>query len=143
MHGEFLVNGEWIPNTFTTKGMQAMLKSAFQALSPDWYCGLCSQNPGDVLALGDMYEPAIGVGGYARQALPLTLINWPTIGAINGESYIETRLLTFPYAGGYSAPVSRLFLTDGTDVMAVSSMFPAGSTVIVAPFATKYRLFGR
>jgi hypothetical protein len=130
-----------IPNQFTTVGMQQVLSSAFQESSLTWYMGLCAHNPGDLVPLASINEPG-ATNGYARVALPLTLDNWPTLGNVNGESFIETRDCQFIATGNYDTLTNRLFLTDGSAVIAISAVTGALGTIF-ATFSTKYRLYFR
>lgn len=131
------------PNQFTVFGMQRVLAAAFQGVAQVWQAGLCAHNPGDALALSEMGEPTIGVNGYARPSLPLDITNWPSLGVINGESFINSRPFIFPAAGAYDVQVNRLFLTDGSQVIAVGSQIDGGLQTIVANLTASYRLYFR
>lgn len=146
--GEFIIrdvdgNEHCIPNQFTVVGMQQVLGAAFQGETPTWYMGLCASAPADSIALSSLAEPTVGVNGYARQALPLTAPNWPTLGNINGESYIESREVTFVATGAYDVQVNRFFLTDGTYVIAISSPMEEGVHSVTVSFTALYRLWFR
>src|SRR5688572_17355951 len=84
-----------VPNRFTIIGIQQVLKAAFWNQDLTWQVGLCNVNPSDTLQLAQIGEPE-EENGYVRQSLPLNNTNWPTISIVNGESYVETRLFTFP-----------------------------------------------
>lgn len=141
--GEFrLANGLIIPNTFTTTGMAQVMQAAFQHAVLTWNVGLCNKISADVVTLADLQEPG-PTNGYARQALPLDAAHWPTIGTLNGETYVESSTFTIPAAGPLDAASSRLFLTDGAVVICISAPFPGGLAVISAPLITKYRLYFR
>jgi hypothetical protein len=129
-------------NQFTIKGMQKVLASAFQASSPSWYMGLCAAVPSDSLVLVDIDEPSIA-NGYARQAMPLNATAWPTLGTVNNESYIESLLVTFGITGTLDKAVNRLFLTDGVDVLSISSPLYETVQILNTPLSTKYRLYFR
>jgi hypothetical protein len=131
-----------LSNQFTNYGMQALLKAAFWNSRPPWFVGLCARNPGDFVALSDMEEPTVA-DGYARIPLPLSQGNWPKIGVLNGETYVESYQFTFPISDALDTSVNRLFLTDGTYVIAISSAFPGGFVILDAPLVTRYRLFFR
>ena len=131
-----------VPNQFTTIGMQQILRRAFWGDALTWYAGLCAKNPGDVIPLNLINEPAV-LNGYDRQTLPLDINNWPTINQVNGESYVETRDFTFNLSGATSIQVNRLFLTDGNYVIAISSAFQAGLQFLSTPLTTRYRLYFR
>ena len=148
LSGEFILkmaNGDEhvLPNQFTVIGMQQVLTAAFQQADLTWYMGLCASQPTDSIALSALVEPTVGVNGYQRDALALNSTNWPTIGNINGESYIESREVTFTASGDYDESVNRLFLTDGTYVIAISSPMQEGLHVVDTTFAVNYRLWFR
>lgn len=147
--GEFIIHGKKgvehvIPNSFTTLGMQQVLKSAFWNQIPTWYLGLCAHNPGDFVALANVVEPTIGTRGYARVPLHLDTVNWPTIANVNGESYVETRACQFTPSGiGFDVQINRLFLTDGANVIAISAGMEEGIHTVAALLTTSYRLYFR
>lgn len=142
--GEFYVRGKWVKNHFTTIGAQLILKAAFWQEHPDLFCGLCAHNPADSLQLGLMLEPTEGVNGYARETLGMNAAHWPKISHVNGNNYVETREFTFtPTGGAFDEATNRLFLTDGVDVIAVSSALEAGLVAQEDPLVTKYRLYLR
>ena len=149
LSGEFIITDpetgveHCIPNQFTVFGMQQVLYAAFQGAEPTWYMGVCAVNPADSLALNAINEPTEGVNGYARSALILNSTNWPTISNINGESYVESRDVTFVATGAYDSQVNRFFLTDGTYVIAVSSPMEEGLHTVSTTFTAKYRLWFR
>lgn len=132
-----------VPNQFTLFGVQTVLRAAFQAVAtPNLWVGLGAHNPADMIALANVQEPSVA-NGYARQAIPAGLVNWPVIGLVNGEAYVETREFTFPISGVLDAAVNRLFITDGAQVVSISSAFEAGLQFLSAPLITKYRLYLR
>lgn len=142
--GEFLINGKWIRNHFTTIGAQAIFRAAFWQEHPDWFMGLCAHNPGDALQLGLLLEPTIGVNGYQRAELGMNAAHWTNIGHVNGNNYVETREVEFEPAGGaFDRETNRLFLTDGLEVIAVSSPMEAGLVAQATLLKTKYRLYIR
>ena len=147
--GEFIVTDAKdqteliLPNQFTTLGLQQVLASAFWATPALWLMGMCQHNPGDNLALTSIGEPTLGVNGYARQDIRLDKTHWPIMGNVNGESYMESLAVVFPASAAWDKQVNRLFITDGTYVIAVSSAFPAGLLTISAPSTQKYRLYFR
>ncbi len=149
IRGEFEISGLGpetirVPNQFTTVGMQQVLKAAFWQQPSNWWIGLCAKNPADAIALASMNEPTIGVNLYARQSTIMNQLNWADIGVINGESYVESRELVFPYgAGPYDKAFNRLFITDGALVIAVSAAIDGGVQVNTAQINTRYRLFFR
>ena len=132
-----------VPNQFTIFGMQSVIKAAFQGVTGLWYMGLCAHNPADILALQSLGEPK-NANGYVRQQLPLTSAHWPTVSNVNGESYVESRQVTFPISADLDTEVNRLFLTDGTQVIAISSPFDSGGLQLLnSPLTTRYRLYFR
>lgn len=146
--GEFLIqlaNGDTYvaPNQFTIIGMQQVLKAAFWGVPLDWYVGLCAHNPADSVVLGSLNEPTIGVSGYARDHVPGNPTDWAVISQINGESYAETRDMTIPASAAHDAATNRLFITDTTQVIAISSPLIDGLLFRDEPLITKYRLFFR
>lgn len=145
--GEFVIRepggaDRIIPNQFTIFGMQSVIKAAFQNQAFLWAMGLCAANPQDAVSLLAINEPTPGVNGYNRQNLPFDTVNWPTIGVINGESYVESRPIIFPISAAIT-PVNRLFLTDGAYVVAISSEIPGGMQILAANYPTSYRLWFR
>jgi len=137
--GEFLVNGEWVPNQFTIYGANKLLTLALNQTNVTWYVGLCWVMPADVLILNTIGEPS--GGGYARSTLLPNATDWPTTGTVNGESYIQSKQILFGDPRIYNAPVNRLFITDATGVIAVSSALT--SDMIQDDFETNYRLWLR
>ncbi len=147
--GEFITvdrfgNEHVIPNQFTVIGMQQVMKSAFQGNPSSWYMGVCAHNPADAIPLASITEPTFA-HGYARQTIPMDIVNWPTIGQVNGESYVESRLCDFTVTAAqqYDVQTNRFFITDGAYVVAVSAPQEEGLHFINASFSTKYRLYIR
>lgn len=133
-----------LPNQFTVVGMQQVLRAAFWQQPQNWYVGLCAKNPGDAVALGDLNEPTIGVNGYARQAVPMDQANWGTLNVINNESYVRSRAVTFPFVvGPYDKQFNRMFITDGTYVIAISAPHPDGLQENDSDFVQTYTLYFR
>jgi len=137
-------NGIWhkTPNIFTIVGLQAVFGAAFQGDALTWHVGLCDVNPGPVLDLMDIGEPT-SANGYLRQSLDQGATDWPTIGVIQNEIYVESKEFTFPATGAYSGAVTRLFLTDGTDVISVSSVLNGAPITYDAASIHRYRLYFR
>lgn len=131
-----------VPNHFTILGMQQLLRAAFWHEELEWLVGLCNANQADSLQLALVGEPD-ATNGYARQNLLLNTTNWPTISIVNGESFVESREFTFTATGAYSESVSRMFLTDGEHVIAVSSPIFGGLQIMDEDFVNKYRLYFR
>lgn len=150
LSGEFISadadgNEHIVPNQFTILGMQQVLYAAFWKTPFTWYMGHCAHNPADMLALNAIAEPTIGVQGYQRVAIPMDQYNWPTLGQVNGESYIETRNCDFIVTAAHvwDKQTNRYFITDGTAVIAISSATEEGLVNRSASFTTKYRLYFR
>lgn len=128
-------------NIFTLVGWAQILAAAFQGDSLDWDVGLCNTIPAVALDIENIGEPD-ATNGYVRQALAQNDTDWPTIGQIENESYIESKDITFPASGAYSASVNRLFITDGIDVISVSSAFEE-AVIYDEPSVHRYRLYFR
>lgn len=149
VRGEFTLdlgegNALVVPNQFTIYGWQQLLRSAFQGSPTTWWVGLCAANPTDSFGLANIDEPTIGVNGYARQELQMTQPNWPKIGTINGESYIESRQFTFtPDGGPFDRATNRLFITDGIAGVAISSALWTGLIQQEDQLNQHYRLYFR
>lgn len=143
VRGEYVLsNGLVIPNHFTTIGLQQMVQAAFQQKDYTWYMGLCAHVPADSVALADINEPA-SENGYARQALPLTKTNWPTTGVLNNQVFIQSKVVTFPITAELATEVTRLFLTDGTYVISISSPIIDSPLILDDEYSAEYRLFFR
>lgn len=132
-----------IPNQFTVIGMQQIVRAAFWKTDYTWHIGLCAHNPADDIALYSVDEPTIGVNGYQRQELHLDSGNWPTIGVVNGETYVESAPFTFIATGAYDKMTNRMFITDGEQVIAISSALPGGLAAVSANLTSAYRLYFR
>lgn len=133
-----------LPNNFTVYGLQRVLKAAFWNERTDWFVGLCARNPGDTVSFESLNEPSIGVNGYQRQSIPFDNTGWPVISQVNNESYVETLLFTFsPTGPGFDKDINRMFLTDGTGVIAISAAFPGGVFTVDTLLQQKYRLYFR
>lgn len=144
IRGEYILeDGTIIPNQFTVLGMQAVVKAAFWNERRPWYMGYCAKNPGSLISMDSLLEPTIGVNGYQRQILTPDKPGWGKMGTINGETWIESRVVEFPATGPYDQEVNRLFLTDGDNVLSISSAFPGGLQTISTPTQRRYRLFFR
>lgn len=144
IRGEYEVNGVIVLNHFTNIGMQTILRAAFWQEPVDLWIGLCAKNPGDAVALSQLNEPTIGVNGYARQAVPMNKLNWAALGLVNGESYVRSRTVVFPFTGApYDSPFNRLFMTDGTYVISISSPLESGLGPNDEDIATNYTCFFR
>jgi hypothetical protein len=145
--GEFILTDEdgnehVFPNQFTIAGMEQVVNAAFRSTLLNWFIGLCAHNPGDNIALVNVQEPS-GLNGYARKAMPGDATHWPTIAQINGETYVESQAFTFIATGPYDIATNRLFVTDGTSVIAISSPVPQGLGYQSVNYTTKYRLYFR
>lgn len=145
IHGEYLrSDGLVLTNQLTQKGMQQLLQTTFgHIVAPTWSMGMCMQIPQDVIALTSMNEPTIGVNGYQRVALAFGVINWPTIGFVSGETYVESVNCAFPLTGVLDKPVTRLFLTDGVEVMSISSPLASTPQLYNSLQNFQYRLYFR
>lgn len=149
IRGQFLIKREgepevWIPNQFTHVGVTGVLQSAFRNNTMGTlYVGLCTLNPADSIQIGaDMGEPA-NENGYARQPLLRNNVDWLAPVTIGGEVYIQSKPVTFTVTAPYLRAVNRLFLTNGTDVYAISSPLVGGMQFLAANLTTQYRLYLR
>ena len=145
--GEFILQlpsgGELVlQNQFTIIGIQQVLRAAFWQEELDWQIGLCAHNPASSIPLAAINEPS-GANGYLRQSMFGNLSNWPEMGVINGESFVQSRDFTFVATGAYDLAVNRLFITDGTQVIAVSSALEGGLQYVDSDLTTRYRLYFR
>lgn len=148
--GEFLLqldSGDELvlKNQFTIFGMQSVLKAAFWDEHADWWIGLCSAIPADNIPLVGVNEPMQGVDGYERVYMPLNKLYWGVMGNVNGESYVESKVAIFTPdpETEWTPKVNRLFITDGAQVVAVSSAFPDGLQNVAAEIRAPYRLYFR
>lgn len=133
-----------VPNHFTPTGMQQVVEAAFNQDPTSWYVGLCNNAPSDSDALAEIVEPTVGVNGYARVALDMDSTDWPTIGVVNNEIRVVSKNVVFtPTGAGFDVATSRLFITDGTDVISISSLLPLGLIAYTAELTTNYTLFFR
>jgi len=146
VRGEYIrADGKVIPNQFTQAGMELLLKAAFwrdQTVS-DWLMGLCMQIPQDNISVNDLNEPTIGLAGYGRQTLTWVQTDWPVIGSVANETFVESASKTFPLTGALSGPVTRLFLIAGNTVVSISSPINDSPQIYSSPQTFKYRLYFR
>jgi len=132
-----------IPNQFTIFGTQTVMRAAFWQQPPaNLWVGLCGHNPADNIILASIQEPS-ETNGYARVPLDMSEVSWPKIGSVNGESYVESRELIFDLTDAIDVPVNRFFMTDGENVISISSAFRTGLQLYDSPIINKYRLFIR
>jgi hypothetical protein len=133
LRGEFrFQNGLILPNNVTIAGAGAILKAALRNTAITFWVGLCSgvYEPG--LQIEDLTEPTLATNGYARLAVARddTADGWPGDGILNGENYLESKLLTWAAIGGpFDEPVTRMFLCQTEagvtgDVIALSAALP-------------------
>lgn len=154
IRGEFIrADGKVIPNSLTEFGAQLILQLAFQNSATDLWLGLCNTVPSGGLQIETASEPTIGVGGYRRIQLAPTIVEWPIVGFINSEAYVESMFVTFSATGdGFDKPIRRLMLVASPDaatgnVFSVSSALPSLLTILpTTPEVErtfKYRLYLR
>lgn len=154
IRGEFIrADGKVIPNSLTEFGAQLILQLAFQNSTTDLWLGLCNTVPSSGLQIESTSEPTIGVGGYQRIQLAPTIVEWPTVGFLNGEAYVESMPVTFTATGsGFDKPIRRLMLVASHDsltgnVFSISSALPSLLTVLPTTPAIertfKYKLYLR
>lgn len=151
MRGEFIRgDGLVVPNNVTLLGATRFLQAAFQAQHYGIWMGLCSGVYDPNLTLPDIGEPDF-VNGYNRINYYADSGNWPTIGTVNNETFVESLASTFVATGaGFDKPISRMFLTDSsgsTNVLALSGALPAPMTILpstpVEQRTFKYRFYLR
>jgi hypothetical protein len=134
MRGEFRFrNGLVLPNNISLTGAKVILESAFNLVTRSWYVALVSGAPTIDMTQGDMTEPTIGVGGYARASLAHSPSGWPIIGDVNGQAYVESALVSFAATAGeqFDEAIQRMALvltetrTPLSPVIALSAPLPA------------------
>ena len=139
MHGNFVrADGLILPNNISRAGARSLLNRAFRP-TPEtavWYIGLCTGAPSPTMVQSDINEPNIGVNGYTRQNCDAEA-SWPDEGESGGQRYIQTKWFTFEaVGGGFSKPIQRAFITNGTayaagdPVFAMSAPLPTEMSII-------------
>lgn len=153
--GEFICgNGLVIPNNITSVGIEEILKRAIQGVvTLNLHVALVSGVYAPDLQIEDLVEPTIGTNGYARIDLDQNAIDWPTMGEVNGEWFIESKDLVWTAVGGsFNQPITRMALVGslaGTtgDVFALSGALPEERTIgtgtLEADRTFRYRLYSR
>ena len=143
--GEYIrQDGLVIPNQLTMVGANSVLQAAFKHDEGIvWQMGFCSNAPAVDLSLANLDEPTVGVGGYQRVLLPFNPTNWPVLGSVNGETYVETTNCVFNLVGPIDVPVTRLFLSDGINVMSISSAITDAPILLTGLNSYKYRMYFR
>lgn len=136
LKGEFrFANGIVIPNNITKAGAEAVLRAALRAEPISMWVGLVSGAPSSDLQIEDLTEPTIGVNGYERIELSQDDTDWPTVGSLNNEPYVESKDLVWaPTGGAFDEGITRMMIAfDETattgDVFALSAAL--NSTVIL------------
>lgn len=133
LRGEFrFQNGLIVPNNVTINGAGAILKAALRNTAIQFWVGLCSAVYEPDLQIEDLTEPTLATNGYTRLAVLRddTTDGWPGDGILNGENYLESKLLTWAAVGGpFDEPVTRMFLCQTEngltgDVLALSAPVP-------------------
>lgn len=162
LRGEFLIvdpSGKAspliVPNLITRAGAIAILQSIFQNAadgsiwtdsSGDFWIGLCDEPADKEKTMASLTTEPVG-NGYARQAVPRTVVDWTPVTAINAEG-MESAVVTFTAAGGDFTTISRVFLSgentqDGSGVLfAFSGALP--QPIIIADTESRdvsYRFF--
>lgn len=129
--GEFrFQNGLVIPNNVMKFGLETVLLTCFRDAAVTFYVGLAAGVYEHELQIEDLDEPTIGINGYARQALARNSTDWPTLGELNGEPFIESKELTWEADGGpFDESITRMFITTTLagatgDVFALSAALP-------------------
>lgn len=156
LRGEFrFQNGLVVPNNVTIVGSGAILKAALRNTAIEFWVGLCSAVFEPDLQIEDLIEPTLATNGYARLAVLRdgTADGWPGDGILNGENYLESKLLTWAAVDEpFDEPITRMFIC-GTeagvtgDVYALSAALPEDLTIDVDTLEVdrsfRYRLYLR
>lgn len=137
LRGEFIRgDGLVIPNNITTVGAKELLQRAIQGVVAfDMFVALVAGVFTPELQVDDLEEPVIGTGGYARIDLLQSPTDWPTVGQVNGEWYIESKPLVWAaVAVPFSAAITRMAIVDSEsdltgDVFALSGALPGDLTI--------------
>ena len=156
MRGEFIRgDGVVIPNNITRNGAYVLLSYIAReaVVSGDfaqhWFA-LVDGFPTKMGVMGDLQEPTLGIGGYARQRALRDATGWPTLGFLGTEAYIETKDLVFPATGDYDKTVTRIAFLLVPDLhldyayIALSSPFPRLQITAATPAPQRtfrYRLY--
>ena len=137
--GNFIVNGQRIPNIIPNGGEEAFIKMIVQdddtvvSGSGNFYLGLCTNaNVSATAVLSDLAE--MSGGGYARKAIERTAVGWPTIDVVNGIYRGLSKTVNFAASGAAIGPYNRAFLCNvvsGTSgvLLAISGEFPSAQTI--------------
>lgn len=153
MRGQFIRgDGLVLPNNISNAGAQMILASAFKNTVPTFYMALVRGIPSADMTFADMFEPTIGVNGYARVEIERSAVGWPVEGLSGGERYIESKFCTFAASvGDFDDSIQRLALCStnsyvGSDaVYALSVPLPAELTITpTTPLASrqfKYQIY--
>lgn len=150
LRGEFILDGGLvIPNNITLKGAESLLRSTMRGeVHAALAVGLCQGVYYPGLQIQDLQEPTIGVNGYNRPTLLRNTDDWPIVGEVAGEIYVESKDIVWtPSGAGFDEQITRLFLCyHGTEltgnVFCLSGALPAPITVN-APFTSRYRIYLR
>lgn len=154
MRGEFILGtGETVQNNFTSFGAKLILERALQGASASQlYLGICTGVFDSSRLIQELNEPSF-TNGYGRQLLSQSLADWPIMGQVNGEWYVESKDVVFAAVGGnFSLPFNRPFLTTSQsgltgEVIALGK--PTANETLVTPATPpasrtmRYRLYAR
>lgn len=139
IRGEYIrADGLVIPNNITILGSGLILQGFARRAAITMWVALANCAPDQALLLDDLNEPTLGVNGYARIPVTQDSTGWPTLGTLNGESYVETDFLIWAAIGGnFDKAVNRMALcegnissTTGNQVISLSASMPADLTVM-------------
>src|SRR6476620_11778422 len=98
--GEFrFQNGLIVPNNVTIAGATAILEAALRDTPIQFWVGLCSAVYEPDLRIEDLEEPTLATHGYARLAVTRDSTGWPSGGQVNGETFLESKALTWAPVG--------------------------------------------
>lgn len=145
MRGQFITPYGILLNTIPSEGQEEFLKMIFRddqnliAGGANFYAGVTQLAPDDSLTMADIQtkEPTIGVGSYARLAIPRTVGGWPTLLSVANDRGIRSQQIIFTATGvDYDKAINRIFLTDqltgfAGKLLSISS--PLAAPVLITP----------
>lgn len=137
-------------NHISLVGWQAILKSAFRTDQPlPFVAGLkvslCRAVVLDPINYSDIEVPDVGVNGYADVTLASTLANWTTVGTLDSEAYIQTKLLTWTPTTPFNKPSNRFAIWDPitSKIISVSGTYADIPANLAVPKSVNYRIYVR
>ena len=135
LRGEFTRgDGLVIPNNITTYGAGLILDMAMRDAANPLWVGLVRGFPRKDGLKSDFAESTF-TNGYARKQILRSNVGWPTVGTLNGMSFLESDWLTWAAVGG---PFSETF---NRMMMCVEQNSLAGSYICLsAPLPAPYAI---